>query len=117
MTFKDHAVFCCLWSAFPDPDEKRIKSICKKFTEDKLRSRIYDHISFDYSAMNNAIDQLVDYKVTSLRKHQQMIELVLDKALMVYFNNSDDHEVKVTEEMFKQAITTVSGIEKRRIGF
>ena len=102
---------------FPDPDEKRIKSICKKFTEDKLRSRIYDHISFDYSAMNNAIDQLVDYKVTSLRKHQQMIELVLDKALMVYFNNSDDHEVKVTEEMFKQAITTVSGIEKRRIGF
>lgn len=102
---------------FPNADEKRIKSICRKYAENKLKSRLFDHISFDYSAMNDAIDQLVGYKITSLRKHQQMIELVLDNALSVYFNSSSDNEVKVTGEMFKQALVTVSGIEKRRIGF
>ena len=107
----------CTIIKFPTASADRLKSIARKYVKSKLNSTLFDHIKFDYSLMDNAIDRLVGSNVTSIRKHQQMIEIVLDKCLNIYFNNPNDELVNTTEEMFNDAINAVSETEKRRIGF
>ena len=63
------------------------------------------------------IDNLVGHDVTSLRKHQQMIEAVLENALNIALIQDTEEVVAVTEDMFAEAEIAVPGAVKHRVGF
>ena len=107
----------CMIITFPSADAARIKSIGKKYAEQKLQSNLYSMIEFNYDLMLQSIDHLVDRNVTSLRKHQQMIEAVLENALNEAFVKEGDSPVPVTEDMFIRAETEILGGVDRRAGF
>lgn len=107
----------CMVIHFPNASASRIKSISKKFADAKLQSDLYSTISFNYELMNKSIDNLVSQNVTSLRKHQQMIEAVLENALNIALTQDSDGVTVVTEAMFKAAEETVLGAVKRKVGF
>ena len=107
----------CLVIHFPNADADRIKSISRKYVDKKLQTALYRMISFDYELMDKHIEYLVHKKVTSLRKHQQMIEEVLGKALDQAMSQETDDAVQVTEAMFKDAERVVLGTMERHAGF
>lgn len=102
---------------FPNANAARIKSISRKFADKRLKSDLYKMISFDYDLMDTHIESLVKHDVTSLRKHQQMIEAVLENALSIALNQESEEVVAVTEDMFMDAEKAVLGTVKRRTGF
>lgn len=55
--------------------------------------------------------------MTSLRKHQQLIESVLGNALNIALVQETEEVVNVTEDMFVEAEQAVLGTVKRRTGF
>ena len=95
----------------------RIKSISKKYAEEMLSSDLYSIIDFNYELMFKSIDRLVGRNITSLRKHQQMIEAVLENALDVALVQEDNSPVPVTESMFAEAEQAILGTAKRTVGF
>lgn len=107
----------CTVIHFPNATAARIKSISRKYADKKMKNDIYSLISFDYELMDVHIDNLVNHDVTSLRKHQQMIEAVLENALNVALTQESEEIVSVTEDMFAVAETAVLGAVKRRAGF
>lgn len=107
----------CTVIHFPNASAARIKSISRKYADKKLKNNIYSLISFDYALMDVHIDNLVARDVTSLRKHQQMIEAVLENALNVALTQESEEIVSVTEDMFVAAETAVLGAVKRCAGF
>lgn len=107
----------CTVIQFPNATAARIKSISRKYADKKMKNNIYSLISFDYELMDAHIDNLVHHDVTSLRKHQQMIEAVLENALNVALTQESEEIVSVTEDMFAVAETAVLGAVKRRAGF
>ncbi|MCR5249214.1 MAG: ATP-binding protein [Lachnospiraceae bacterium] len=107
----------CTVIRFPNADAERIKSIAKKYVDKELSNKIYRPVVFNYDCMNKAIDKLVDRNVTSIRKHQQMIEHVLQDVLNRVLEQDTDGPVEVTDEMFGQAVNSIMGTEARRIGF
>ena len=107
----------CTVIHFPNATATRIKSISRKYADKKMKNNIYSLISFDYALMDAHIDNLVNHDVTSLRKHQQMIEAVLENALNVALTQDSEEIVSVTEDMFAVAETAVLGAVKRRAGF
>lgn len=107
----------CTVVQFPNASSQRIKSISKKYAADKLATDLYSMISFDYQMMFKSIDYLVGHNITSLRKHQQLIESVLEKALDAALVQESNEPVAVTEEMFTKAEQEILGIEKRQVGF
>lgn len=106
----------CRVVEYPRATAPRIKSIMTKYAKQKLSETTYRGIQFDYALMNDSIDKLVAHNVSSLRKHQTLIELVLDRAF-VESMNADGGAVKVTEEMFLEAEKKVAAAELRRVGF
>lgn len=107
----------CTVIHFPNANATRIKSISHKYANKKLSGDLYSMIKFDYDLMDKHIDHLVSCDVTSLRKHQQMIEAVLENALNIAFTQETDEVVAVTEDMFIEAENAVLGSNKRRVGF
>lgn len=110
----------CTIINFPPADSRRIKNICRKYVEKKLSTTLYNIVAWDYNLMNESIDNLVDRGVTSLRKHQQLCENVLETALDEIFNNPDsDEKIQVTRDMFETAEVNILGItnQKRKVGF
>lgn len=107
----------CAVIHFPNASAARIKSISRKYANKKLTSDLYSVISFDYDLMDKHIDNLVSRDVTSLRKHQQMIEAVLENALNIALIQDTEKVVAVTEDMFVEAENAVLGAVKRRVGF
>ena len=67
--------------------------------------------------MDKHIDNLVSRDVTSLRKHQQMIEAVLENALNIALIQDTEEVVAVTEDMFAEAEIAVLSAVKHRVGF
>ena len=67
--------------------------------------------------MDKYIDNLVQHNVTSLRKHQQMIETVLGNALNLALIQETEDIVPVTEEMFIDAEKVMLELVKHRVGF
>lgn len=55
--------------------------------------------------------------VTSLRKHQQLIESVLREALNQVLIQETDTPIQVTDAMFSKAEREIIGTEGRKIGF
>ena len=82
-----------------------------------LSSDLYSIIDFNYELMFKSIDRLVGRNITSLRKHQQMIEAVLENALDVALVQEDNSPVPVTESMFAKAEQAILGTAKRTVGF
>lgn len=74
-------------------------------------------IDFNYELLFKSIDHLVDQNITSLRKHQQMIEAVLENALDTALVQEDSTPVAVTESMFAEAEQAILGTVKRQVGF
>jgi hypothetical protein len=107
----------CAVIHFPNADAARIKSISRKYADKKLTSDLYSIIKFDYDLMDKHIENLVSRDVTSLRKHQQMIEAVLENALNIALIQDTEEVVTVTEDMFVEAERAVLGAVKRRVGF
>ena len=67
--------------------------------------------------MDAHIDHLVQHDVTSLRKHQQMIEVVFENALHLALLQDSNEVVEVTDDMFADAEKAIMGTIKRRTGF
>ena len=107
----------CTVIRFPNATATRIKSISRKFADEKMKSNIHRLIRFDYDLMDAHIDNLVRHDVTSLREHQQMIEAVLRNALDIALTQDSDEIVSVTEEMFVSAETAILDTVKRPVGF
>lgn len=107
----------CTVIKFPNASASRIKSISRKYADKQLSSNLYSMISFNYELMETHIDNLVQRNVTSLRKHQQLIESVLGNALNIALVQDTEEVVTVTEDMFADAEQAVLGAVKRRTGF
>lgn len=107
----------CTIIRFPNADATRIKSISRKYVGKKLNSSLYGLIQFDFDLMDKHIDNLVNRNVASLRKHQQMIEAVIDNAMNIAFSQESDEVVSVTEDMFNNAEKFILGAVKRELGF
>lgn len=107
----------CMVIPFPEASASRIKSISKKYAEKKLASDLYSMIDFNYELLFKSIDHLVGRNITSLRKHQQMIETVLENALDMALAQEDNTPVPVTENMFADAEQAILGTVKRKVGF
>ena len=107
----------CTVIKFPNANASRIKSISRKYADKQLASNLYGMIRFNYELMETHIDALVQHNVTSLRKHQQLIESVLGNALNIALVQDTEEVVAVTEDMFADAEQAVLGTVKRRTGF
>ena len=107
----------CSVVEFPNADTARIRSICSKYVKNKMSGSCYELIEFDYGLMDKYIDILVESDVTSLRKHQQLIEKVLESALDKAFKSPGMGKTSVTEDMFIESKDAILGITKRKIGF
>lgn len=107
----------CTVIKFPNANASRIKSISKKYADKQLASNLYSMVRFNYELMETHIDKLVQHNVTSLRKHQQLIESVLGNALNIALVQETEEVVNVTEDMFVDAEQAVLGTVKRRTGF
>lgn len=107
----------CTVIKFPNANASRIKSISRKYADKQLASNLYSMIRFNYELMETHIDKLVQHNVTSLRKHQQLIESVLGNALNIALVQETEEVVNVTEDMFVDAEQAVLGTVKRRTGF
>lgn len=107
----------CTVIPFPNANAARIKSISRKYASKKLTSGLYGLISFDFALMDKHIDNLISRGITSLRKHQQMIEAVLENALNIALIQDSEEVVAVTEAMFVSAVNAVLGAAKHRVGF
>lgn len=107
----------CTVIQFPNANAARIKSIARKYVEKELKSNLYHSVVFNYEDMNKTIDNLVNHDVTSLRKHQQLIESVLREALNQVLIQETDTPIQVTDAMFSKAEREIIGTEGRKIGF
>ena len=107
----------CTVIKFPNANASRIKSISRKYADKQLASNLYSMIRFNYELMETHIDKLVQHNVTSLRKHQQLIESVLGNALNIALVQETEEVVNVTEDMFVDAEQAVLGTVKRPTGF
>ena len=107
----------CTVIKFPNANASRIKSISRKYADKQLASNLYSMIRFNYELMETHIDNMVKHNVTSLRKHQQLIESVLGNALNIALVQETEEVVNVTEDMFVEAEQAVLGTVKRRTGF
>lgn len=107
----------CTVIKFPNANASRIKSISRKYVDKQLANDLYSMIRFNYKLMEIHIDNLVQHNVTSLRKHQQLIEAVLGNALNIALVRDSEEVVAVTEDMFADAERAVLGTVKRRTGF
>lgn len=84
---------------------------------DNVDGNIFADLLSQVAAMDKHIDNLIKHNVTSIRKHQQMIELVLGNALSKLLIQATEEVVLVTEDMFNDAEQTVLGTVKTRMGF
>ena len=107
----------CTVINFPSADVTRIKSIARKYVAKEMENSVYSLIRFDYELLNKSIENLVNHNITSLRKHQQLIEFVLQDALNAAFEQESDNPVTVTDKMFSKAEDAVIRSEKRKIRF
>ena len=107
----------CSVIRFPNANVERLKSISRKYINKQLGNNLYSSIQFNYELMDKHIDNLIKHNVTSIRKHQQMIELVLGNALSKLLIQDTEEVVPVTEDMFNDAERTVLGTVKTRMGF
>lgn len=109
---------------FPDADVPRIKSILHKYAQKRMLELGYHQfIHLDYSLLDEFISDLaVNYKIHSLRKHEDMLDNALDKAFLAAMKQESDDIVPVSREILSEAemeiiAESTSDNSRRRIGF
>ena len=109
---------------FPDADVPRIKSILHKYAQKRMLELGYHQfIHLDYSLLDEFISDLaVNYKIHSLRKHEDMLDNALDKAFLAAMKQESDDIVPVSREILNEAemeiiAESTSDNSRRRIGF
>ena len=107
----------CTVIQFPAANAQRIQSIARKYAGKKMQDKLYQLIRLDEGLMDRYIEDLASHRVTSIRKHQQMIETALEQALGLALEQESDEIVPVSAEMFAQAEQKVLGTARRRTGF
>ena len=106
----------CKVIRYPNATPERIKAIMHKFVDKKLAEDTFNMIDFNLDMLNSSIDTLVKHNVSSLRKHQQLIELVLDDAFTAAMTSGADR-IAVTAAMFAGAEEKIIGVSSRKVGF
>lgn len=101
---------------YPRATAQRIQSILTKYVQRKLSTSTYSMIEFDLALLYQSIDTLVKRSVTSLRKHQELVELVLNKAFVAAMT-STEAKVRVSPAMFAEAERQIADSEARKVGF
>ena len=107
----------CAIIRYPTPTPERMKSILAAYAENRMNEPAYAFIHFDYPLMNRFVDQLLSHNVFSIRKHQKMVEIVLNQAFDAAMHDPSDAKASVTEDMFLTAASEVAETEQRRMGF
>ena len=107
----------CTIIKYPNPTPERMKSIMKKYLEKRLSEKTYSLIDFDFELMNEQIDEMITKGITSIRKHQEVAESVLNKAFNYAMQCDETEKAKTTRVMFQEAVNEVAGGEKRKMGF
>ena len=107
----------CSIIRYPNPTPERMKSILAAYAENRMNEPAYAFIHFDYPLMNRFVDQLLSHNVFSIRKHQKMVEIVLNQAFDAAMHDPSDAKASVTEDMFLTAASEVAETEQRRMGF
>lgn len=107
----------CTVIYFPRANVKRLHSVTQKFARVKLEDELYQTVQFDFDLLDQSIDTLASHNVYSLRKHQQLVEKVLQNAFHLAMLQPDGQRVRITKDMFLSAESEILGIEHRRLGF
>lgn len=107
----------CTVIHYPRATASRIQSIVGKYAHSKLNEETYSMITFDFAMLNKSIQRLVAQNITSLRKHQELVEIVLNKAFHIAMDAEDNSSVPVTEEMFRSAEKELANAQHRSVGF
>ena len=100
---------------FPDASCETMKTIVGKYTESKLKQRIYSHLTVETMALHRTIELLFEKGIHSIRKHEEVVNLALRLVLIYYLENNEE-TVSVNMDFFQEAINSIS-VEKRKIGF
>ncbi len=109
---------------FPDADVPRIKSIIHKYAQKRMLERGYSQfIQLDSFLLDEFIADLADnYKIHSLRKHEDMLDSALDKAFLAAMKQESNDIIPVSRDMLKEAEMEIisesaSDSSRRKIGF
>ena len=103
----------CTIVRFPNPTPERMKSIIRKYVDKRLEEKAYSNTVFDLGLMEESIDYLLAEGVTSIRKHQEVIDAVLNFAFSTAMKREEDGIIFVTREMFEVAVEQVMENDKR----
>ncbi len=104
----------CTIIRYPNPTPERMKSILKKYTDRRLAEKTYRMISIDEKLMNETVDLLIEKGVSSIRKHQEVVESVINRAFTVAVESAKRRTVSATREMFDEAVAEIIGVDNRR---
>ena len=108
----------CTVIQFPNPPVSLIQSIMLEYVKKELESPLYNQfVKFDFRLMNASIDRSVALNVISLRKHQQVMESVLNSAFAIAMSQEEDDPIEVDEKMFREAEDGILLTKSRMIGF
>lgn len=107
----------CTVIQFPKASATRIKTIMTQYADGKLNNGVYGMIRMDRERLYASIDKLVARNITSLRKHQELVESVIQNAFSVAMTRTDGAMVDVTDLMFEQAEAKIIGSAARKVGF
>ncbi len=107
----------CTIIQYPNPTPDRMKSIMKKYAEQRLKETVYSSVSLDVSLMFDCIDRLLTMGISSIRQHQQVLESVLNKAFVLSAETESTKKTAVTRSMFDGAAREIMGNSQRHVGF
>ena len=107
----------CTIIQYPNPTPDRMKSIMKKYAEQRLKETVYSSVSLDVSLMYDCIDRLMAMGIASIRQHQQVLESVLNKAFVLSAETDSAKQIAVTRSMFDGAAREIMGNSQRHVGF
>lgn len=103
----------CTVVRYPNPTPERMKSILRKYVDKRLEETVYRNMVFDLSMMDEAVEYLLTKGVTSIRKHQEMVDTVLNFAFSSAMKRDEDGIMLVTEEMFETAVGRILENDRR----
>ena len=102
---------------YPRATVQRLQSIARKYSVKRLEQETYQMIDFDRGLLEKSIDRLARRNVTSLRKYQRLIEIVLDSAFQEAMRHEEGYRPRTTAAMFEHAEREIFGEERRRVGY
>ncbi|HWQ51385.1 MAG TPA: AAA family ATPase [Terriglobales bacterium] len=104
----------CTVFKFPEVPVDRMREIIGRYSGVKMSGMYAGHVLLDGQALSAACEKLYGKNVRSIRKHQELVDMVLGRAYTKSLE--EDAPVEVCEDDFSKAIDTIAGFALR-IGF